>query len=117
MVGTTRVFRKSTAAASTSNARFMIVFSLLQKLDRDTFIRAETCVDSRKIIERSEFVTDDTEISFAGREGDYPGGGLRTIGKTDLLGLAAEGAGELPALGNVSGSWDGVVRPGDENSP
>ena len=51
------MFRKRTAAAITNNTRFIIVFSLLQKLERDTFIRAKRRADSCKIIERSEFVT------------------------------------------------------------
>src|SRR5580765_4275409 len=38
--GITTVFRKSTAAASTSSMRFMVVFSLLRKLERDTFMSA-----------------------------------------------------------------------------
>jgi hypothetical protein len=57
MVGITRVLRNSTAAPRMSMIFFTLFFSLLEKLERDTFMDAFEPANSFKEDRISEFVT------------------------------------------------------------
>jgi hypothetical protein len=57
MVGITSVLTNNTAAPRMSRILFTVFFSLLEKLDRDTFMSALRAVKSFSAIEIPEFVT------------------------------------------------------------
>jgi hypothetical protein len=113
-VGITKVLRNIRAAATTSRARFTVIFSLFWKCDRDTFMapprlkRSPTAIGVFGIRNKI-FGSHDAEVRCPGSSRNHAGRHFRAAGKIGLSGLFAPPRRQLPALGHVAAAWRGSV--------